>query len=142
MKTIITNNEAQTRALGISLGGKCQGGEFFCLSGDLGAGKTALSKGIAEGLGVKKNITSPTFIISNIYKIKNNKNIKTLTHIDAYRLQNTRDLENIGFFDLIKDKTNVTVVEWGEKIKKYLPKRHTKVEIKSLSENERKIIIS
>ncbi len=143
MKILYSKNESETKKTGKKLGEKCIGGEVFCLSGDLGSGKTILSQGIAQGLGIKKNINSPTFIIINIYQIKKNiKEIKKLIHMDAYRLKNTNELENIGFFDFLKEKESVMIIEWGEKIKKYLPKKHIKINIKSNNQNERKITIN
>jgi tRNA threonylcarbamoyladenosine biosynthesis protein TsaE len=143
MQILYSENELETKKIGKSLGKKCTGGDIFCLSGDLGAGKTTLSQGIAQGLGVKRNISSPTFIIVNIYKIKKNiKNIKKIIHIDAYRLKTLKELEGIGFFDFIKEKDGVIIIEWGEKIKKYLPKKYIKIKLKNISENKRKIIIS
>lgn len=142
MKKIISKNEDKTISVGIALGKKCTGGEIFSLSGNLGSGKTILSKGIARGLGIKKHITSPTFIILNIYKTKSYpKKIKKLIHIDAYRLESKKDLENIGFFDFIKEKDNIIIIEWGEKIKKYLPIRTKKIKLLSLKNGNKKIII-
>ncbi|MDD3711320.1 MAG: tRNA (adenosine(37)-N6)-threonylcarbamoyltransferase complex ATPase subunit type 1 TsaE [Patescibacteria group bacterium] len=142
MMNLISNNEKETRAIGRALGESCQGGEIFCLSGELGSGKTTLSKGIAQGLKIKKNITSPTFIILNSYTIPKNSKIKKLIHIDAYRLKNTIELEGLGFFDLIKETNNIIIIEWGEKIKKYLPAKKITITIKNINSNKRKIIIS
>lgn len=142
MTTLLSNNEAETLVIGESLGSACHGGEIFCLSGDLGAGKTTLSKGIARGLKIKKGVTSPTFIILNSYITPKNPKIKKLIHIDAYRLKSTIELEGLGFFDLIKEKNNVMIIEWGEKIKKYLPLNYIKINIKNIDNNQRKIIIS
>ncbi len=141
MKTVLSCSEKETKEIGVSLGRACLGGEVFCLSGDLGAGKTSLSQGVARGLGIKKIVSSPTFIILNSYKIKNSPKIKFLIHIDAYRLKNTKELEGIGFFDIIKDKKNITIIEWGEKIKKHLPREIIKIKIKILKNSKRKITI-
>lgn len=141
MKTILSKNETETKKIGESIGKKCVGGEVFCLIGDLGTGKTTLSQGIAKGLGINKIINSPTFIITNIYKIKKNKRIKELIHIDAYRLKNLKEIEKIGFFDLLKEKENVIIIEWGEKIEKYLNKNYIKIKIKNKKENAREITI-
>ncbi|MFA5644465.1 MAG: tRNA (adenosine(37)-N6)-threonylcarbamoyltransferase complex ATPase subunit type 1 TsaE [Patescibacteria group bacterium] len=141
---ILTKNQKETFNLGFLLGRNCFPGEIFCLSGQLGSGKTTLSQGIAKGLGIKKNITSPTFIIYNAYKINKNSNkIKNLIHIDAYRLTGIKDLESIGFFDLLKQKDIVLIIEWGEKIKKHLSPKTIFIEIKLKKEpEEREIFIS
>jgi tRNA threonylcarbamoyladenosine biosynthesis protein TsaE len=137
MKKIISKNEKETMKIGLLLSEKCQGGEVFSLSGELGSGKTSLVKGMAQGLKIKKEVTSPTFIICNIYKGE-----KNLIHIDAYRLENKEDLKNIAFFDYLKDPKNIIAIEWGNKIEKYLPKKTKKIKLSYLNEKERKIIIS
>ncbi len=136
MKKIISKNEKETIELGFALSEKCQGGEIFSLSGELGAGKTSLVKGMAQGLKIKKGVTSPTFIICNVYEGK-----KRLVHIDAYRLEGKADLENIALFDYLEDPKNIIVVEWGDKIDRYLPEKTKKIKLSYLSEKEREIII-
>jgi tRNA threonylcarbamoyladenosine biosynthesis protein TsaE len=82
------------------------------LNGELGSGKTCLAKGIAKGLGINDNITSPTYTILNEYPGMN--------HIDAYRLNNEKDFEDIGGIDII-NSGNVSVIEWGQRISKCIP---------------------
>ncbi|HPT08643.1 MAG TPA: tRNA (adenosine(37)-N6)-threonylcarbamoyltransferase complex ATPase subunit type 1 TsaE [bacterium] len=142
MKTIISHNEKETKNLGEKLIIDYPKNNIFSLSGNLGSGKTMLTQGLAKSLGIKKNITSPTFVILNSYRIKNNQRFKNLIHIDAYRLKNKKDLENIAWFDLIKQTDNIIIVEWGEKIKKYLPKSTVNIKFKIQNNNDRKIIIS
>ncbi len=140
MKKIISKNEKETKNIGVSIGRSCKGGEVFLLSGDLGAGKTALSKGIAIGLGIKKNITSPTFIIMNVYKIKGSlRGIKNFVHVDVYRVIGKEDLYNIGLFDFLGEKDSVVVIEWGDKIKKFLAKKSINIKMKNLKEKSRSI---
>ncbi len=97
------------------------------LSGHLGAGKTAFVKMIAKELGIKDDITSPTFVIMKIYEIGNvaslstaasNSNLpwKRLIHIDAYRLEQPEELEALCFEDVISDKNNLVLVEWPEQV--------------------------
>ncbi|TSC93456.1 MAG: hypothetical protein Athens101428_669 [Candidatus Berkelbacteria bacterium Athens1014_28] len=106
------------------------------LSGDLGSGKTAFVKGVAKFLNIKKNITSPTFVIEKIYPIFDNKK---LVHIDACRLSSTADLETIGFLELMEDKNNYIFIEWPERVFKKSPKEMKIINFKYLSENEREI---
>jgi tRNA threonylcarbamoyladenosine biosynthesis protein TsaE len=83
-----TQTEIETKQIGKDLASKLNGGEVITLEGDLGAGKTTFVKGLAEGLGVKKEITSPTFTLMNVYELTaNSHKLKTLVHIDTYRLK-------------------------------------------------------
>jgi len=133
MNTFISHNEKETLNFGKKLVKAFKGGEIIALSGDLGAGKTKLSQGIALGLGVKKKVNSPTFVIVKKYPGR-----KTLIHIDAYRLRGADDLINIGWKDFI-DPDTIILIEWPERIKKILPAKTVWITIKSLGENSRKI---
>ncbi len=111
------------------------------LSGDLGAGKTVLVRGLARILGIKSKIKSPTFTLMKKYKIPRSKNSKFLYHLDCYRLKNHKDLLVLGIDDILKDKENIVMIEWPERVKKILPKKHIKVSIDHVNENTRKISI-
>lgn len=99
---------------------------ILALSGDLGAGKTTLTKEIAKKLGIKEKVVSPTFIIMKIYEVNKNslyyKNFKKMVHIDAYRLEDKNELKNIGWGDITKDEDNLIVIEWPEIVKDSLDK--------------------
>lgn len=139
---IITHTEQETIELGTKLARELRGGEVICLYGDLGAGKTTLVKGIAQGLGIKKIITSPTFILMNIYKIKDVRfKIKELVHIDCYRVHRPEDIENIGALEYFGRKDSVVVIEWPEKIKEILPKKKLKIRITFQERNKRILAI-
>jgi tRNA threonylcarbamoyladenosine biosynthesis protein TsaE len=140
MKKIITNSEKETLALAEKTAKRARGGEVYALSGDLGAGKTVFARGFAAGLGIKRNINSPTFVLMKIYPVKKNKKIKHLCHIDAYRLKSARDLAAIGASDYLGHKDSVCVVEWPENVKKIL-KKNKKVKITVLDEKRRVIEI-
>jgi len=92
------------------------------LIGDLGAGKTVFTKGLAQGLGVKKVISSPTFVLMKVYRVNRSGKIKKLVHIDAYRLKNDADAAAIGISEYFSRTDTVAVIEWADKIKKVLPK--------------------
>lgn len=97
--------------------------------GDLGVGKTTMTKELAGELGVSAStILSPTFVIMKKYKT-NDQKFKNLIHIDAYRLDDTKDLKVLGWEDFIKDKENLIVIEWSEKIKEALPKNTFNLEL-------------
>jgi tRNA threonylcarbamoyladenosine biosynthesis protein TsaE len=143
MKTV-TKNSKETVELGKKIAQKLKGGEIIALEGDLGAGKTTLIKGLARGLGIKKTITSPTFLIMRMYRIKNQESrIKNLVHVDAYRLKNSDELTNIGIEEYLGDKNTVVVIEWADKVRKILRgKKVIWIKMKvGVGENERVIEI-
>ena len=116
---IITHSLQETEQLGKDLAKKLQPGDIVLLYGDLGAGKTSFVKGIAQGFGVRSDITSPTFTLMNMYPAKH-KEIATLVHIDTYRLQHEDDLIEIGVRDYLGSSHTVTLIEWPERIENLL----------------------
>lgn len=102
------------------------------LYGDLGSGKTALTKAIAKNMGVSEEITSPTFVIAKFYKGKDMR----LIHIDAYRLHNGGEIAKLGFLEWVKEPNTIIVVEWPENIKEVMPE-HTRVECRFVNETTR-----
>ncbi|OGS21637.1 MAG: tRNA (adenosine(37)-N6)-threonylcarbamoyltransferase complex ATPase subunit type 1 TsaE [Elusimicrobia bacterium RIFOXYA2_FULL_39_19] len=112
-------------------------GDIICLSGELGAGKTTLVKGIARGLKIENDILSPTFVLVREYPIKNDAKF---CHIDLYRINEPQFFDS-GMEQYFTD-SNICAVEWPERIKGMIPKRHIKIEMKSTKNNSRKIVIS
>lgn len=131
---IITKNQKATQDLAKKLLTKLSGGEVLALEGDLGAGKTTFTQGLAKALGIKDKVTSPTFVLLKIYQAKHPR-IKQLVHIDAYRLNNATDLEAVGWQDYLNRDTLV-VIEWADKVREALP-RNTKWIKFGLLEDER-----
>jgi len=93
----------------------------FALMGELGSGKTTFVQGFLRGLGIKKKITSPTFVIAKNYKLKT-KNYKQAYHIDCYRIKKADELLKLGLREVLENPQNIVLIEWAEKIKKILPK--------------------
>jgi len=91
------------------------------LSGDLGAGKTAFTKELAKLLGIEESITSPTFVIMKSYTIPQHAFLKTLVHIDAYRIESDDEMRVLKFPELMSDPTNLICIEWPERIQSILP---------------------
>ncbi len=114
---IISRSPEQTRSIGRAFSRIMDAGDVVLLDGELGAGKTTFITGIAEGLGLKENLFSPSFTILNIYKINKKKN---LIHADLYRLDDIGEIYNIGLEEYIFDKRNLVFIEWGNKIAKIL----------------------
>lgn len=106
------------------------------LLGDVGAGKTTFTRGLAKGLGVKEAVTSPSFTISKNYQGEKCQ----LVHYDFYRL-NDPSIMSEDLQESISDEDTITVVEWGESIRGILPQHHMVVEIKYINETEREITI-
>ena len=127
MEKIITKTPEATESLGVRLGKACHGGEIFLLVGELGAGKTHLTKGLAKGLGVKGVVTSPTFNIMKIYEGRR----LTLCHVDAYRLQSTHDLLALGIEEYIESSSTVTVIEWADLVSDLDPHGAIKIKFKN-----------
>jgi tRNA threonylcarbamoyladenosine biosynthesis protein TsaE len=143
MIKIISNSPIETIKLGKRFAQQLKNGDFVALTGILGAGKTLFTKGIAQGLGVSKrhHITSPSFILGNVYKGKK----ATLHHFDCYRLDNPGELIGLGLRDHSSHKV-ITVLEWADR---FLPtlsaemKKHglIKVRFKILGETKRFITV-
>lgn len=138
---IITTSDQETFGLGKNIVEQFRGGDIVLLKGELGSGKTTLTKGILSGLSVNSQITSPTFSLMNVYLVKSKK-INSVVHIDTYRLKNEQELVDIGVEDYLGDPNTLCVIEWPEKIGDLLQnKRTTLITIEHLEENKRKITI-
>ena len=106
------------------------------LSGDLGAGKTAFTKLVAKHIGIKERVFSPTYVIMKKYSIKLPK-YKYFFHMDAYRLENEKDLLNLGWEEITNNKEHLVFIEWPENISKAMPKHSKFVFIKHKNEKHR-----
>lgn len=95
---------------------------LITLSGELGAGKTAFTKAVAEALGVGEIVNSPTFVLEKIYALPEGSAFKHLIHIDAYRLESGSELGPLGFDKVMKDAANLVMLEWPEKVADALPR--------------------
>ena len=123
---IYLQDSAATEALGKLLGRHAADGDVFCLTGDLGAGKTLLSRGVAEALGVSsEDVTSPTFAIMNVYQGTELE----ARHFDLYRLNRPEELEDIGF-DEYAGGDGVTLIEWAELFSEQLPEEYLQITLR------------
>ncbi len=130
-------SEQETIEIGLMIGMEAKKGDVICLVGDLSAGKTHLTKGIATGLQIEDEIVSPTFNIVNQY----NSGRLPFNHFDVYRLENPSEIENIGYEDYFYGD-GVCVIEWPEMIKDYIPEDAIWVNIsKDLTKGENARII-
>lgn len=156
---ITTHSPEETMALGARMGGLIRSNLFIALSGDLGAGKTTLTKGLAAGLGLTNTVTSPTFTLINDYREGVGSQERRLVHVDLYRLEggNPLELEGIGFGDLLDDLESglesglafgrednraasdsrglmVVVVEWAERLGALTPDEGLRISGVSVAE--------
>ncbi len=129
--TYVSTTTEQTIALGQILGKLLQAGDVLVLTGDLGAGKTQLTKGIAAGMGVTDDVTSPTFTIEMVYE----GTLMPLYHFDLYRLNDPDQLEDTGLYDAL-ESDGPTIIEWGEQFAEQIGERTLDVYVSRLSEEE------
>lgn len=127
-------NLEETNEFGVKLGQLLKTGDILCLNGDLGAGKTTLTKSIGIGLGVQEYITSPTFALINQY----NGRIPVY-HFDVYRLENVNEIYDLGFDDYFYGK-GVCIIEWADKIETMIPKDRIVIDIKNGNNIDERIL--
>lgn len=136
-KIYITNNREETIFLGEKIAQNLNLGERIFFFGNLGGGKTTFIQGLAKGLGIKRRIISPTFIILRHYGLENGD----FYHIDLYRTQSNIDILGLGIDEILKDQDNIVAVEWSEKITDLLPNKRIEIYFKYLEEDKREIKI-
>ena len=136
MKTFITNSKEETVALAEKLAGKLNNHDVIFYIGGLGMGKTAFTQGLCNGLGIKTDVTSPTFAIVNEYHGRP----LSLFHFDVYRIENEDQLFNIGFDDYL-DYDGVLAIEWSENIADFFYDNNITITFEKLDETTRRITI-
>ena len=131
---MITKSAAETRALGEKLAGRLRPGDVLLLEGDLGAGKSELTRGIAKGLGVAETVTSPSFTILNVYE----SGRCPLYHFDWYRLESSEELYELGMDEYLGGD-GIAVVEWPGRCPDAVPESAVRIRMTAAGENERLI---
>ena len=136
---IFSNSPASTSALGKRVGERLESGSVIALTGELGCGKTLLTRGICAGLAVPlRQVNSPTFVLVNEYRGR-----LPVFHMDLYRLNTESDVVELGITDyLSRAESGVMIIEWAEKIPSLLPDDLLKVEFEILSPRKRRIVFS
>jgi tRNA threonylcarbamoyladenosine biosynthesis protein TsaE len=136
MKTFQTHSADETTDLGRQLSAELKLGTIVLLRGDLGAGKTTLVKGIAEGFhaALAEDVTSPTFTLIHEYRGPE----VTLFHIDLYRIDTQRELDTLALDDLM-DANTILLIEWGEKFERFVRERDVEIAIEHLGGDDRKV---
>lgn len=133
---IISRSPEQTRRIGMRLGGFLRPGDILCLVGDLGAGKTTVVQGIASGWGSLDPVSSPTFVLVNVYRHPENKR---LFHLDAYRLSGAAEAEDLDLDAMIE--TGPLVIEWADRIREALPSEYLWVTLKMIDDTQRDLML-
>lgn len=141
MQEFISHNLADTEKIAQNLLSNLGGKSILALSGSLGAGKTTFVKFLAAALGVKENITSPTFVLLKVYGVEKQL-YKKFVHVDCYRLDGNEDLADIGLQDYVSDDSNLVLIEWADKISNLPQDKVLNIKIEILGETSRKFIIS
>ncbi len=145
-KDIISKSTEQTQKIAADLASNLKGGQILALTGDLGGGKTTFVQGLAKGFRIKKQITSPSFVLVKEYRISKQLTVNSkqqiankLIHIDLYRLKKIDEVLQKEISEYFKPE-NICVIEWAEKIKDALPKNTQWIKFDFVDENRRKII--
>lgn len=135
--TVISRSEAQTESIGSALGRRAQPGDVVALVGDLGAGKTCLTRGMARGLGISEPVTSPTFILVAEYATQRGF---PLYHADCYRLGSApTEAQDIGLDELMRED-GLCVIEWADRIYSLLPADRLLVTLTATGTDERELV--
>jgi tRNA threonylcarbamoyladenosine biosynthesis protein TsaE len=134
-KIIITRSEKETFDWAKELGASAKHGIVFALYGELGTGKTIIAKGIAKGLGIEEDVTSPTFLMMEMYKGR-----LPLYHFDLYRIDNAGELDELNFEEYWFGD-GVSIIEWAEKAGDRIPDNPVKIILEWVNDTERRISI-
>ena len=131
MAIFVSRSREETEAFAAEYAKTLESGDVVLLDGDMGAGKTVFSKGVARGLDIQEEVTSPTYAYMNDYDGR-------LFHYDCYRIESVEQAENLGLADYF-DMGGICLIEWAQNIVPLLPKKVKRVVIRKLNESEREI---
>ena len=137
MKTLVSHSREETLKFGETIGRAAPGGTVIAFRGDLGAGKTTLSKGIARGLGISEELTSPTYTIISEYAGR-----LTLFHMDAYRLGGSADFAEIGGPEMLEAPGSLCLIEWSERLPGIAGGSTALIEIRVEDDGSRRLQVS
>ena len=133
----LSQSPEQTRRLGQRLGAALQAGDVICLQGDLGAGKTTFVQGVAQGWGSRDSVSSPTFIIVNVYR---NGDEKQLFHLDAYRLDSVWEAEELDLQSM--QAQGSLLIEWPERMERLIPRERLWIKLEHVDQEVRRMTMS
>jgi len=136
--TITTHSPGETQRIGADIGEQARIGDLILLVGSLGTGKTCLTQGIARGLGLSDYIPSPSFVLVREYQLGARCNVPLLYHIDFYRLDDIREIAELGMSDYLNGG-GICVVEWADRALDALPEEYLLIKFEHLAVNERRL---
>jgi tRNA threonylcarbamoyladenosine biosynthesis protein TsaE len=134
MLEFFSRSPEQTRRIGMRLGGLLKAGDVICLQGDLGAGKTTFTQGLAQGWGSLDSVSSPTFILVNQYRRADGS---TLFHLDAYRLESVPEAEELDLDSMLAE--GALIIEWPERLGDLIPNEQLHIRLEHISEEHRQM---
>lgn len=138
----ISKSDKETQDVGFTFAQGLKLGDNVFLYGDLGFGKTTFTKGVAKGLGIKSRIISPTFVVVRSHHIQDPRStIQNLAHVDLYRIESKKQLEEIGLEEILQDKNSIKLIEWAERLEK-LPATRWEVKFEMNTDGVRTININ
>lgn len=142
MEKSVTSLE-ETKKLAEQLAKTLESGDVLALWGDLGTGKTTFTRYLVEALGINARVQSPSFVIARKYEKtkKSGHGIETVNHIDLYRLKETGEVADLGLEEYFQQSNGITIIEWPERAKDYLPKNKIDIKFKDIGRGKRKIYV-
>ncbi len=142
VKSMISHCEKETMKLGRELGKSLKKGDIVALFGELGAGKTVLTKGICEGLGITHPVKSPSFTIIREYTLqKPQSSINKVYHIDLYRVTDPSTILIGEIYEYLRERSSIYIIEWADRIETSLPQDAIKIQMKIIDERKREITV-
>lgn len=130
----VSKSPEQTRRIGMRLGTLLGAGDLVCLQGELGAGKTTLVQGMAQGWGALDSVSSPTFVLVNVYRRADDMQF---FHMDAYRIDSAAEGEELDLLTMLEE--GPLLIEWAERIQKILPREHLWITLEHVSDEHRQL---
>jgi tRNA threonylcarbamoyladenosine biosynthesis protein TsaE len=134
MLEFFSRSPEQTRRIGMRLGGLLMAGDIICLQGNLGAGKTTFTQGLAQGWGSLDSVSSPTFVLVNQYRRADGNQ---LFHLDAYRLDSVPEAEELDLDSMLAE--GALIIEWPERLGDLIPEEHLHIRLEHISEEHRQM---
>jgi tRNA threonylcarbamoyladenosine biosynthesis protein TsaE len=139
-QSLITHSIEETHAFAKKIAEQVKNGGVLALQGNLGAGKTTFTQGLAKALRIEDKILSPTFVVMRQHQIPNSETM--LYHIDLYRMTSVESLKELGLEEILSNPKNIVVIEWPEKLSEKLPSNTLFLQFRTLDDDSKEIVLS